>query len=148
MLEAAFKSSVGTWSCKGTMKTPSGGQEEMKTTGKISKALDGNLYIGEFSSPKTASYPAMKTHMEWHYDPTVQMLVANSVSDNGDASRGTSNGVQGQSMVWNDEGTMGGQKMKSRTTQLWKNDKEMTMTFEAEMGGNWVPVGDQTCKRG
>ncbi|MBC7794439.1 MAG: hypothetical protein H7Z43_12105 [Clostridia bacterium] len=147
MLDSSFKQATGSWTCKGTMKTPTGSQTEVKTTGKIAKALGGHQYVGEFSYPKSDSFPAMKSITEWHYDPTAKTLVANSVSDNGDASRGTSNGLQGQAMVWTSEGTMGGTQMKSRSTQLYKNDKEMTMSFEAEVGGNWTPVGQQVCKK-
>jgi hypothetical protein len=147
MLEAAFKDGVGNWTCTGTWNDPAGKTMNVTSKGKITKALGGHQYVGEFNSPKVGEMPAMKTMVEWHYDPITKGLVSIMVCDNGDAARTTSNGMQGQSMIWTGEGTMMGQAMKFRTTQTAKSPKEMTMLHEVETSGNWVKMGEEACKK-
>ncbi len=147
MLEAAFKDGVGNWTCTGTWYDPSGKSMTVTSKGKITKVLGGHQYLGEFSSPKAGDMPAMKSTAEWHYDPLSKGLVGTMVCDSGDASRSTSNGMQGQSIIWTAEGTMMGQPMKMRTTETVKSAKEMTMLHEVETNGNWAKMGEETCKK-
>ena len=147
MLEAAFKDGVGNWTCTGTWNDPAGKTMTVTSKGKISKQLGGHQYVGEFSSPKMGDFPAMKSMAEWHYDPISKGLVSTMVCDSGDAARSTSNGMQGQSIIWTGEGTMMGQPMKMRTTETMKSAKEMTMVHEVETNGNWVKMGEEICKK-
>lgn len=147
MLEAAFKDAPGSWTCKGTWSDPSGKTMTVTTKAKFTKALGGHQYTAEFSAPKNDAMPAMKTFSEWHYDPITKGLVSTMVSDNGDASRATSTGMNGQTIIWNAEGTMMGQPAKMRMTQVTKSPKEVAMTYEAEANGNWVKVGEESCKK-
>ncbi|MEZ0311140.1 MAG: hypothetical protein ACAI38_05175 [Myxococcota bacterium] len=148
MLEAAFKDAAGTWTCTGTWNDPASGKSmTMTSKAKIAKALNGHQYTAEFSSPKTGDMPAMKSNAEWHYDPISKGLVGNMVCDSGDVSRSTSNGVQGQTIIWVSEGTMMGNPMKMRATHTTKSAKEMTMVYEVEANGNWAKMGDETCKK-
>ncbi len=148
MLEAAFKDAAGNWTCTGTWNDPASGKSmTMTSKAKIAKALNGHQYTAEFSSPKAGDMPAMKSNAEWHYDPISKGLVSTMVCDSGDVSRSTSNGVQGQTIIWMSEGTMMGNPMKMRSTHTMKSAKEMAMVYEVEANGNWAKMGEETCKK-
>lgn len=147
MLEAVFKDSPGTWTCTGTWNDPSGKSMTMTSKAKFSKALDGHQYVAEFSSPKQGDMPAMKSNAEWHYDPISKGLVGTMVCNSGDVSRSTSNGLQGQSVIWTSEGTMMGAPMKMRSTHTMKSAKELAMVYEVDANGTWTKMGEETCKK-
>lgn len=147
MLEAAFKDAPGNWTCKGTWSEPNGSSMTVTTKAKFAKTLGGHQYTAEFTMPKSATMPGMKTFSEWHYDPITKGLVSTMVSDNGDASRATSTGMNGQTIIWNMEGTMMGQPTKMRMTQTTKGPKEVAMIYEVEANGSWMKIGDESCKK-
>jgi hypothetical protein len=147
MLDELMKSSVGTWKCEGSFTGPDGAQEKMKSTAVIKKELNGNLYTGEFTMPKSAKMPASKSHAQWFYDGVNKNVTMTNVCDHGDTSKSTTSGRNGETSVWTGEGTMMGQPMKMRTTITYKSDKEMTMSYEMDKGGTWVKMGDDVCKK-
>lgn len=147
MLDQLMKSSAGTWACEGTYTGADGTAEKMKSTAKIIRELNGNLYVGEFNTPKSAKMPATKSHAEWYYDGVSKTVVHTMVCDSGDSGRSTSPGRTGDTSVWMGEGTMMGQPMKTRMTITYKGEKEITLSHEVDKGGTWVKFGDEVCKK-
>jgi hypothetical protein len=146
-LTTAFKQDVGTWNCTGKMKM---GDTEFATQAqmKISSELGGFMYEGEYSLPKSKALPAgMKAQIHWAYDPTSKKLLEFGVDSFGGVFRGTADGFKGDTIVWNEEGTMEGKAVKTRTTVTRKGTKEMTVTAEIEKDGAWASMGEDHCKK-
>jgi len=147
ILTATFKPDVGTWNCSGMMKA---GDKELPTKSQfiLRSELDGFLYGGEFQVGKSAELPTgMKGHIHWAWDPGSKKLVEFGVDSMGNVFRGTSDGLQGDTAVWNEEGTYEGKPVKTRTTVKRSGGKEMTVTSEMDMNGTWTKMGEDHCKK-
>jgi hypothetical protein len=146
-LTAAFQPDVGTWSCSGKMNM---GDKELPTKSQfiMRSELGGFLYAGEFEVAKSAEMPqGMKGHIHWAWDPASKKLVEFGVDSFGNVFRGTSEGFQGDTAVWNEEGTYEGKPVKSRTTVKRNGAKEMTVTSEIDKDGTWAKMGEDHCKK-
>ena len=146
-LTASFKPDLGTWSCTGKMKV---GDAEFPTQAqmKISAELGGFLYAGEYSIPKSKAIPTgMKAHVHWTWDPASKKLIEFGVDNFGNVFRGTADGYKGDTIVWDEEGTMEGKPIKSRTTVTRKGGKELTVIAEIQKDGAWAPMGEDHCKK-
>ncbi len=129
MLDQLMKDSPGSWKCEGAFTGPDGAQEKMKSSVVIKRELNGNLYTGEFSMPKTGKMPATKTHAEWFFDGVNKNVVSTMTAscESGDTSATRPRmGRTGDTAVWTGEGTMMGQSMKTRMTMTYKGDKELS----------------------
>jgi hypothetical protein len=145
-LTASFKPDLGTWSCSGKMKM---GDKDVPTQAqmKISAELGGFLYAGEYSLPKSKDMPVgMKAHIHWAFDPATKKLIEFGVDNYGNVFRGTADGFKGDTIVWDEEGTMDGKPIKSRTT-VTRKGKELTVIAEIQKDGAWAPMGEDHCKK-
>src|SRR5712664_329006 len=95
-----------------------------------------------------AELAQMKGTIHWGYDPADKKFVELGVDSTGSYMHGTSDGPQGGTWVWNEDGMMMGKKMKSRTTVTQKTPDTTQVKFESEMEpGKWVPMGEDDCKK-
>src|SRR5712692_6928183 len=147
---AAMNTMVGTWKCSSKMHLPPelGGEQTGSTTMTIKKDLGGYWLVGQWKTGKTKTMPEMKGTIHWGYDPADKKFVELGVDSAGSYMHGTSDGPQGGTWVWNEDGMMMGKKMKSRTTVTQKTPDTTQVKFESEMeAGKWVPMGEDDCKK-
>src|SRR5713101_5761457 len=119
---AQMNTMVGTWKCSSKMHLPPemGGEQTGSTTMTIKKDLGGYWLVGQWKTGKTKTMPEMKGTIHWGYDPADKKFVELGVDSAGSYMHGTSDGPQGGTWVWNEDGMMMGKKMKSRTTVTQK----------------------------
>jgi hypothetical protein len=145
-----FQGATGTWACSGSMGSPQSPGTEVPTRGemRISPEVDGFAYSGAYKMEKNAAMPAgSKTRIFWSWDEAKKQLIEFGFDSNGDTFHGTSDGLKGESTVWNEEGTMMGQSIRTRTTVTKKSPKEILVLFEAEDKGAWKKMGEDRCKK-
>jgi hypothetical protein len=147
-LDATYKSLEGSWKCDSTFAAnamgPGSPELKVKTTIKFKKDLGGFWYRGEYESKKTKEFPGMKGTVYMGHDGK-QLLTTNLDSMGGMAS-GT--GVaSGNTLTFNDEGFMMGNKVKMREIVEKKSDKEMSHRLEMDMGKGFQPMGEDVCKK-
>jgi hypothetical protein len=151
-LTKAFGNAVGSWRCKGKMMLPKemgGGEVESRTSMTIRKELNGFAYTGEWKSEKNKVFPAMSGKMTWTYDAGTKHLTEFSVDSFGDVMHGVGDPSEDGKMVWNEEGTMMGKPSKTRTTVTMKGKNALDLAFDSQGdGGNWMPMGKDSCTKG
>jgi Protein of unknown function (DUF1579) len=150
-LTEAFKPMTGTWACKGKFQTMDGSGKtiESKSTMVLKSELDGFAYSGDYRVEKNATLPnGMKGQLFWSYDAANKKLVEFFVDSFGGLGHGTSDGLKGDTVVWDEDGVMMGKANKSRTTTKRASPKELTLTFEIQgADGTWNTVGTDACKK-
>jgi hypothetical protein len=86
--------------------------------------------------------------IHWGYDSVDKHFVEMGVDSSGGMFHGTSEGWQGDQMVWKEEGVMMGKKANMRTTVTKASDKEIQVKAEMEAEpGKWVAMGEDHCKK-
>jgi hypothetical protein len=147
----AFKGMTGTWACKGKFQTMDGSGKMMdsKSTMVLKSALDGFAYSGDYRVEKNAVLPnGMKGQMFWSYDAANNKLVEFYADSFGGLGHGTSDGLKGDTVVWDEDGVMMGKANKSRTTTKRVSAHELTLTFEMQApDGKWATLGSDACKK-
>jgi hypothetical protein len=147
----AFKGMQGSWACKGKFQSMDGSGKMMdsKSTMVLKSALDGFAYSGDYRIEKNAMLPTgMKGQMFWSYDAANNKLVEFYADSFGGIGRGTSDGLKGDSVVWDEDGVMMGKANKSRTTVKRVSAHEIALTFEMQSpDGKWATMGTDSCKK-
>ena len=148
-LTDAFKGMTGTWACKGKFQKMDGSGEMASKSNMVMKSeLNGFAYSGEYKVEKNAMLPSgMKGQLFWSYDSANNKLVEFYADSVGGVGRGTSDGLSGDTTVWDEDGVMMGKASKSRTTLKRISPKEITLTFENQTDGKWVQLGVDSCKK-
>jgi Protein of unknown function (DUF1579) len=148
-LVEAFKGMAGTWACKGKFQKMDGsGEMDSKSTMVMKPALDGFAYAGDYKVEKNGMLPnGMKGQLFWAYDASSNKLIEFFADSYGGVGRGTSDGLSGDTVVWDEDGVMMGKPTKSRTTVKRTGPKELTLTFEMQTDGKWAPLGRDSCKK-
>ena len=138
----------GDWTCEGTMfPSPFGPGGKMTSTARIKDDLGGFWQTGMIKGNSPAM-PPFEGLFHTTYDPAGKQYVMLWVDNMGAWARSTSPGWQGDKMVYEGEGHMGGQTMMGRDTFAKAADGSMKHTWEMQMDGKWVPMGDETCRKG
>jgi hypothetical protein len=148
-LVEVFKPMTGTWACKGKFQKMDGsGELDSKSTMVLKSALDGFAYSGEYRVDKNAMLPnGMKGQNYWTYNSATKKLVEFFADSLGSVGTGTSDGLNGDTVIWDENGAMMGQPAKSRTTVKRIGPKEITLTFEMFRNGAWTTIGSDACKK-
>jgi len=146
---AQMNSMVGTWKCSSKMHLPPemGGEQTGTSTMIIKKDLGGYWVVGQWKMGKTKTTPEMKGTIYWSYDAADKKFVELGVDSTGGYMHGTSDGPQSGTWVWNEDGTMMGKKMKTRTTVTQKTPDTTQVKAESEVDGKWVPMEEDDCKK-
>jgi hypothetical protein len=149
-LADAFHGMAGSWACKGTFQAMDGSGKmlESKSSMVLKSALDGFAYSGDYRVEKNAMLPGgMKGQMYWTYDSANKKLVEFYADSFGSLGHGTSDGLKGDTVVWDENGVMMGKASKSRTTVKHVSANQITLTFEMQMDGKWTTLGTDTCNK-
>lgn len=137
----------GSWTCQGTMKpSPFGPGGAISSTSKIHDDLGGFWQSGKVES----SMGDMKFQGRFHttYDSAAKEYLMLWVDSMGAWSQSTSKGWSGDTIVYEGEGDMGGQKMEGRDTFTKSGPDGMKHSWEMKIEGKWTPMGEETCKKG
>lgn len=144
----AFKGMTGTWACKGKFKKMDGSDSDSSSTMVITSELDGFTYSGAFQVPKSDILPAgMQGQMFWSYDSANRRLIEFFADSLGAIGHGTSEGLKGDTVVWEEDEVLMGQPKKVRTTVKRLSPTEMSLTFDTPGSGAWVNMGSNVCKK-
>jgi hypothetical protein len=140
---------MGTWKCDGQMKaTPMGGEHPMKTTATGKSDLDGfwvNVRVEEKKSKESPT--PIKGNFQMTYDATGKKFHGLWNDNYGGWGNATSPGWEGDKISFTGDMYGMGQKMGSRDSFTKKSDKEMVHTGEMQMGGKWMVLMEETCKK-
>jgi Protein of unknown function (DUF1579) len=146
----AFQGMTGNWACKGKFQAMDGSGKllDSKSSMVLKSALDGFAYSGDYRVEKNAMLPGgMKGQMYWTYDSANKKLVEFYADSFGSLGHGTSEGLKGDTVVWEEEGVMMGKANKSRTTLKRVSATQITLTFEMQTDGKWATMGTDTCNK-
>jgi hypothetical protein len=150
VLVETFKDAVGTWSCTGSMESPQspGTQFPTRSEMRLATEVEGFAYSGTFKGePNKAMPTAMKGHIHWYWDDAKKTLAEVGFDNFGETWTGTSDGIKGDTTVWNEEGVMMGKAARTRTTITKKSPKEVIILSELEDKGAWRKMGEDRCKK-
>lgn len=137
----------GSWTCDGKMfETPMGPAGSMTSTADIRKELNGHFQSGTIKG-SAANMPPFEGRFHVTYDAGMKQYVMLWVDNMGGWSQSTSTGWKGDVMVYEGEGHMGGQTMKSRDTFTKSGAASMKHSWEMQMDGKWMPAGEETCTK-
>jgi hypothetical protein len=140
---------VGTWQCTGmTFASPMG--PEHATKGNVTGAwiLDGSWVEVRYTETKTAKNPhPYAVRMLLSYDEQPKAFVSGAVDNMTGYSVEQAPGWASDKMTFDGLMHAGGATMKSRDifTKVGKN--EVIHESEMEMGGKWVKLDKESCKR-
>jgi hypothetical protein len=139
----------GEWKCEGNVQAP-GSNMPHKVMAKVpmKSEMNGFWHMARYEESKTKDNPHPMANVTWYgYDMASKMFVRTSMNNMGGMEHLTSNGPEGDKMTFTGDMMMGEKKMPSRVTFEKKGSKEMMMTMEMDMGGNWMKAADMTCKK-
>jgi hypothetical protein len=148
-----MKDMLGTWTCATTF--PAGalgpGSAEMKANAKVKFSkealLGGFFYRGEFSIPKSKDLPmAMSGIFYLGYESASKQIITVGVDNMGAAWMGAGP-LSETSATWTGDSYMMGRKVKVRETTTKTAPKQMTHTFEVDMGKGFQKMGEDVCKK-
>jgi hypothetical protein len=136
----------GSWSCTGKMnESPFGPAGSMTSTADVKKDLGGFFQSGVIkgSMPKM---PPFEGRFHVTYNPAAKQFVMFWVDSMGGWAMNTSPGWKGDVMVYEGDSHMGAQSFRSRDT-FTRGAGTMKHAWEAQVGGKWMPIGEESCKK-
>lgn len=137
----------GSWSCEGkTMESPMGPAGSLKSTVDVRRDLNGHFQTGTIKG-SMPNQPPFEGRFHATYDSGMKQWVMLWVDNMGSWAQNMSSGWKGDTVVYEGEGHMGGQTMKSRDTFTKSGAASMKHTWEMQMNGKWMPVGEETCNK-
>lgn len=142
----------GSWSCQGTIeKSPMSPAGKISSEAQIRDDLGGFWQIGTIRAKMTTpgtNMPTFEGRFHTTYDPSRKQFVMLWVDDMGAWAQTTSRGWQKDTMVFEGESHMPGQKPSpTRDTFGRTPDGAMTHVWEMQMDGKWVKLGEETCRK-
>src|SRR5262249_23754605 len=144
---AQLKFFDGSWTCAGTANPSSFGPGG-KTTSTVRSHTDlGGFFQSGVIKGSGGGMPPMEGMFHMTYDPGMKQYVMLWVDSGGGRGQETSSGWEGEKIVFSGEMIMGTQKMTMRDTFAKGSAGEMKHSYEAQVDGNWTPMGDETCKK-
>ena len=141
---------AGTWQCSGTAyQTPMAPEHPTKGDVVMKWGLDGYWLPFSYTERKTADNPMpFAVNGFLGYDAKAKQLVMGSVDNMGGYSTASSDGWNGDSIVFTGPWHMGAMLVTGRDTFTKKSANEVTHLAEMmPEGGQWMKLGMETCTR-
>ncbi|MEO8378158.1 MAG: DUF1579 family protein [Acidobacteriota bacterium] len=140
---------AGNWKCSGTaFASPMSPQHA--TTGEVWMKLDMNGYWMTFTyaEKKTTENPMpFQVNGFLGYDTEIHKLVMGSVDNMGGYSTASSDGWNGDTIVYSGPWHMGGMTVNGRDSFTKKGAREMIHAASIEQNGEWTKLDEETCVR-
>jgi Protein of unknown function (DUF1579) len=145
---AQLKPFDGMFSCTGqSPASPFGPAHKTQATVKGGADFGGYWFIVRYDEKKTAENPQpLSAQLTWGYDGTQKRFVGTCIDAFGTSCNLTSAGWQGDTMVWEGESTMGGQKMGFRDT-FTRKGTGILHKGEMQSEGKWVVLDEENCAK-
>ena len=145
---AKLKAFEGKWACTGQMDaSPFGPAHKTATNVTAHPDLGGFWLSGRVAEAKTAESPMpMEGMFHQTWDPGSKQYVMLWVDNTGGWAQENSAGWQGDTIVWSGDAWAGGQKAGMKESFTFKGAGEMLHTMEINMTGQWLPLGQETCR--
>jgi len=140
---------LGTWKCDGRVPaTPMGPAHQSRSTVTIRPDLNGFWHTGTVREEKSAdnAHPIYGMFHET-YDSAKKRFLLLWVDNYGGWATETTRGWDGDKIVWEGEGTLGGQTLLGRDTFVKKGEGQMSHTAEMSMNGQWMTMSEELCKK-
>jgi hypothetical protein len=140
---------LGTWRCLGTVPaTALGPARKTDAIAKVTASLDGAWTEFRYEQRKTPENPMpLKLTMLWGYDRPAKQFHRVAHSNLGTWDMGTSPGWQQDTLVWTGEtgGLLGKIPFRNQVTR--RSPRELVLTTEYQVQGQWLSIGTDVCKR-
>ena len=138
----------GDWECEGQeADTPWSKAHKTKTDVKVKSDLDGFWYSGKVEQGKKDNPQPLEAKFHWSYDVAQKRFEGGWIDNTGGWAMQSSPGWQGDTLTWTGEATLLGVKSGMRDVITRKGADEFHHTYEAQIDGQWKPVGEETCRR-
>jgi hypothetical protein len=142
---------VGDWKCSGEAPGPEPGKTHKSTSENVVKPDLGGYWLAvKHHEPKSKDNPMEFTAMGWWgYDSLAKQFTGLFAGTYGAWETRTSKGWEGDTFVWTGKlhDVMGIPEAPLKHSFTKKGDKEGTEKFEVQVGGKWMTLGDNTCKK-
>jgi hypothetical protein len=135
----------GNWTCSGEVKMdPNAPPQKTATTVKAHRGMGGFWQVGTVTMTAPHAFEGM---FHTTYDPGQKRYVMVWVDSMGGYAQQTSSGWEGDKLVYSGEGSMGAEKAQMRDTFTKNADGSFKRMGEAQMKGQWVSMGEETCRK-
>ena len=137
----------GNWTCAGKMhETPMTPAATMSGTVTAKRDL-GGFFLNVAVTGNSPGGPAFQATIHETWDPIGKQFVMFAFDNMGGWARETSPGIKDNVMVYEGESQMGAMRMKTRDTFTKLPGGGFTHAWAGEMGGTWMTMGEQTCRK-
>jgi len=137
----------GSWRCEGEAKPgPFGPGGKTTGTAEIRDTLGGFWQAGVIKS-SMPEMGVMEGLFHTTYDPVAGEYVMLWVDNAGAWAESRSSGWKGDTMVYEGEMVMAGQKMMGRDSFSKGADGSLRHAAEVQLEGDWVLIFDEVCKK-
>lgn len=139
----------GHWRCDGRAPAgPSGPEHAYKSTWKFKRDLDNFWWAAEYQQTKAKNNPQpIKARGFLTYDPASKTFVMMGVDNMGGTSTESTAGWSGDVVTLAGDANLAGKKVPYREVITKKGTREFTWRGEMKIGGDWVTLGEDRCKK-
>ena len=140
---------AGTWQCRGIAYANPMAPEHASSAEVTAKWSLGGYWMPVSYTEKKSAQNAMPFALNafFGYDPQMKQFVIGGVDNMGGYSTGSSDGWDGDTMIFAGPWHMASMTANSRDTFTKKSAREFTHLGEIEMNGQWVKLGMETCTK-
>jgi hypothetical protein len=139
----------GSWRCDGRAPaTPSGPEHAYRSTWKFKRDLDNFWWAAEYQQVKAKANPApLKARGFLTYDSVAKSFTMMGVDNAGGTTHEISSGWNGDVVTLAGDANLGGKKVPFREVITKKGDREFTWRGEMKVGGDWMTLGEDRCRK-
>ena len=139
----------GRWRCDGRAPSgPMGPEHAYKSSWKFKRDLDNFWWAAEYQQTKAKANPMpMKARGYLTYDSATKAFVMLGVDNAGGSTAESTTGWSGDVVTLAGDANLAGKKIPFREVITKKGNREFTWRGEVKMGGDWVTLGEDRCKK-
>jgi hypothetical protein len=139
----------GSWRCDGRAPaTPSAPEHAYRSTWKFKRDLDNFWWAAEYQQVKAKANPApLKARGFLTYDSVTKSFTMMGVDNAGGSTHEISSGWNGDVVTLAGDASLAGKKVPFREVITKKGDREFTWRGEMKVGGDWMTLGEDRCRK-
>jgi hypothetical protein len=97
---------------------------------------------------KSPQFPTdIRQQFSWAYNALTNKLVEFFGDNFGGVGQGTSDGLVGDTVIWDEDKVVMGKAARSRTSVKRIGPMEVALTFDFQFVGKWSTAGTKSCKK-